>query len=51
MTLSEQTKTNLESELKMYETNIANLNGKLSRAEEKIAQITEQKVINDKYYF
>lgn len=43
ITLSEQTKTNLESELRMYDINIAELNKKLSRAEEKSIQLTEQK--------
>ncbi|XP_034952546.1 restin homolog isoform X4 [Chelonus insularis] len=43
ITLSEQTKTNLESELRMYEVNIAELNQKITHAEEKIGQLTEQK--------
>lgn len=41
--MSEQTKTNLESELRIYETNLAELNEKLSRAEEKVTQLACQK--------
>lgn len=50
LTLSEETKTNLESELGMYETNVQDLSKTIKQNEEKMSQITEQKtklVIND----
>lgn len=43
LSLSEQTKTNLESELRIYEKNLTELNEKFSRAEEKINQLSNQK--------
>ncbi|XP_012224078.1 CAP-Gly domain-containing linker protein 1 isoform X3 [Linepithema humile] len=43
LTLSEQTKTNLESELRGFETNVQNLNQQVVRAEEKISQLSLQK--------
>lgn len=41
--MSEQTKTNLENELRIYEINSAELNEKFSRAEEKNTQLASQK--------
>ncbi|XP_018397949.1 PREDICTED: restin homolog isoform X2 [Cyphomyrmex costatus] len=41
--LSEQTKTNLESELRVFESNVQKLNGQVARAEEKISQLSLQK--------
>ncbi|XP_046831078.1 restin homolog isoform X1 [Vespa crabro] len=43
LTLSEQTKTNLESELRVFESNIDNLNQQLTRAEEKLINVSSQK--------
>lgn len=43
LTLSEQTKTNLESELRVFESNIQNFNQQVARAEEKILQLSSQK--------
>ncbi|XP_066597126.1 CAP-Gly domain-containing linker protein 1 isoform X2 [Prorops nasuta] len=43
LTLSEQTKNNLESEKKGFETNTESLSQKVVRADEKIAQLTAQK--------
>lgn len=43
LTLSEQTKTNLESELRVFESNIENLNQQLTRAEEKLVNVSSQK--------
>ena len=42
-TLSEETKTNLESELRMYDVTIAGLNEKISRADDKVTQLKEEK--------
>ncbi|XP_015175087.1 PREDICTED: restin homolog isoform X2 [Polistes dominula] len=43
LTLSEQTKTNLESELRVFESSIENLNQQLARAEEKFVNVSSQK--------
>ncbi|KAG5323702.1 CLIP1 protein, partial [Pseudoatta argentina] len=43
LTLSEQTKTNLESELRVFESKMQKLNGHVARAEEKISQLSLQK--------
>lgn len=43
LTLSEQTKTNLESELRVFELNVQSLNEQIARAEEKISQLSSQK--------
>lgn len=43
LTLFEQTKTNLESELGMYETNVQDLNKTIKQNEEKLCQIAQQK--------
>ncbi|XP_011148212.2 restin homolog isoform X3 [Harpegnathos saltator] len=43
LTLSEQTKTNLESELRVFESNAQSLNQQVARAEEKISQLLSQK--------
>ncbi|KAK2581230.1 hypothetical protein KPH14_008024 [Odynerus spinipes] len=43
LTLSEQTKTNLESELRVFESNIENLNQQLARADEKLANVSSQR--------
>lgn len=43
LTLSEQTKTNLESELRTFESNVEKLNQHVASAENKISQITTQK--------
>ncbi|KYQ60205.1 CAP-Gly domain-containing linker protein 1 [Trachymyrmex zeteki] len=43
LTLSEQTKTNLESELRVFESNVQKLNGQVTRAEEKVSQLSLQK--------
>ncbi|XP_011883453.1 PREDICTED: restin homolog isoform X2 [Vollenhovia emeryi] len=42
-TLSEQTKTNLESELRVFESNVQKLNQQITRAEEKVSQLSLQK--------
>ncbi|XP_071580364.1 uncharacterized protein Clip-190 isoform X3 [Temnothorax nylanderi] len=42
-TLSEQTKTNLESELRVFESNVQKLNQQIARAEEKVSQLSLQK--------
>ncbi|XP_024890147.1 restin homolog isoform X2 [Temnothorax curvispinosus] len=43
LTLSEQTKTNLESELRVFESNVQKLNQQIARAEEKVSQLSLQK--------
>jgi len=43
LTLSEQTKTNLESEMRLFESKLSELNEKFSRSEEKVIQLTSQK--------
>jgi len=43
LTLSEQTKTNLESELRVFESNVQKLNQQITRAEEKVSQLSSQK--------
>lgn len=43
LTLSEQTKTNLESELRVFESKMQNLNQQIARSEEKISQLSLQK--------
>lgn len=43
LTLSEQTKTNLESELRVFESNVEKLNQQVAGAENKISQVTAQK--------
>ncbi|XP_011253099.1 restin homolog isoform X4 [Camponotus floridanus] len=43
LTLSEQTKTNLECELRVFESNMQNLNQQIARSEEKISQLSSQK--------
>ncbi|TGZ37085.1 Uncharacterized protein DBV15_11159 [Temnothorax longispinosus] len=43
LTLSEQTKTNLESELRVFESNVQKLNQQIARAEEKVSQLLLQK--------
>lgn len=43
LTLSEQTKTNLESEMRLFESNLAELTEKFNRSEEKVTQLTSQK--------
>lgn len=43
LTLSEQTKTNLESELRVFESNVQKLNQQIVRAEEKVSQLSLQK--------
>jgi len=43
LTLSEQTKTNLESELRVFESNMQNLNQQVIKAEREIIQLSSQK--------
>lgn len=43
LSLSEETKSNLESELRMHETNLEDMKRKLQRAEEKIAVFADEK--------
>ncbi|XP_014485413.1 PREDICTED: restin homolog isoform X2 [Dinoponera quadriceps] len=43
LTLSEQTKTNLESELRVFESNAQSLNQQVAKTEEKISQLLSQK--------
>lgn len=44
ITFSEQTKTNLENELKMYESNMKDLNKNLVKLDEKIEQLNADKI-------